>query len=74
MADEHPLAQVWLAVLRKRHPLARWLDSEHPYSALPTEFPSGPSPRQLIASHPFTDFHPWLSQAISPGSSSTPRG
>lgn len=72
--DGSALALAWITVLDRAHPLAVWLDGDEPFEALPTEFPGGFSPRQLISSHPFTDVHPWFHPATSPASSTTPRG
>ncbi|MCK6526487.1 hypothetical protein L6R50_02665 [Myxococcota bacterium] len=50
----------WAEVLEGPHPLAAWLEGEDPFDALPSDFARGPSARQLVSSHPFTGFHPWL--------------
>ena len=63
------MMEAWIAGLERRHSLSEWLDGDYPFSLLPTEFPTGPSPRQLVSSHPFSDFHPWLNLPISPESS-----
>src|SRR5690349_5626678 len=70
--DDWDLA--WVEVLAGEHPLARWLEGDAPYEALPRSFPAGPNARQLLSSHPFTGWHPWSILPSSPGSSSTPPG
>lgn len=67
-----PTVGVWRAILNgvwpdgKAHPFVAWLEGDEPFSALPSEFPAGPSPRMLVSSHPFLTAAPWLIQPTSP--------
>jgi hypothetical protein len=68
------LAAAWKRVLAGDHPLADWLDGDEPFEVLPNEWAEGPSPRQLLSSHPFIGWRPWSKRLTFPTSSSTPPG
>lgn len=69
--EDHAIGRVWIDVLTRAHPLVTWLDSEAPASDLIT-LDTSPDARQLITSHPFSDWQPWSTPPTSRGSSSTP--
>lgn len=68
------LDATWRRVLAGDHAFAGWLDGDAPFEALPSGWDEGPSPRQLLSSHPFTGWRPWSNLLTFPTSSSTPRG
>ncbi len=70
--ENHPIGRVWIDVLERAHPLVAWLDGDGPASDL-LALQTTPEARQLITSHPFSDWTPWSTPATSPASSSTPR-
>lgn len=73
-AENSPFSAVWVQILERRHPFASWLEGTAPFEDLPADYEAGPSPRQIISSHPFTDVHPWFNLPMSREFSSMPQG